>query len=379
MAENKWTDSLRKKMEGYEQTPPEGLWEAVEAGLPGRRAAAFPWMWALAGVAAVALTVVLLWRPEQQTVSPHALAETDNQLTESVDVPPTVQQAEIPVAKKKADVAREETEIVVEDAEAEINEIADNNEIIEITEDAADSGQEDIKQVPEPIPPVPETVIIPSEPGPASKSRVRLTASLLAGSLPGSASSISSGYGLATHNGPMSAKMAPMLSRNKPSQTESHYSVAMRAGALFNLSFSPHWGVETGLMLTNLQNRSKSVTGSATTVNDKTIAYLGIPLMAVWTPWTFDRFSVYASAGPMLEYGFRSFNKEQTYIGDELESSNTFNSKENDLIFSLGLNIGAQWMVSDAGALFLQPGVSWHMAGAGISKINFWASTLHFV
>ena len=68
MTDKNWNEKLRLRMAEYEQTPPEGLWEAVEAGLPQQKAAAFPWMWALAAVAAVVLAVVLLWRPASSPV-----------------------------------------------------------------------------------------------------------------------------------------------------------------------------------------------------------------------------------------------------------------------------------------------------------------------
>ena len=59
MAETKWNDRLRESMEDFSMTPPEGLWEAVEARVQRPRAG-FPWWWALAGVAAVAAAAVLI-------------------------------------------------------------------------------------------------------------------------------------------------------------------------------------------------------------------------------------------------------------------------------------------------------------------------------
>ena len=393
MAEKKWTDKLRQKMEGYEQMPPSGLWEAIEAGLPVRQAA-FPWMWALAGVAAVALAAVLIWHPAESPVTGPALAEADR--IEIVDIPDegavdaveaadavapvSDMLAQAPAVKRVARPApvnpmTEETVVPAIDEQETMLPDANEQEAAEPETGepeviVPETGKTEVNtpevKVPETV--MPETnVLIPDAPVSRTKSAPRLTASLLAGGLPGSATSYSSGYGIAANAAPRSARMAmaPLLSRNKPSESESHYSVAMRVGAMFNLSFSEHWGIETGLQLTNLQNQTKSVTGSVTTIKDKTIAYVGIPVMAVWTPLRFDRFSLYASAGPMFEYGFRSLNKDETYIGSELEGAETYNAAESDAIFSVGMNIGAQWMVSEAGALFIQPGVSWHLAGAG--------------
>ena len=394
MAEKKWTDKLRQKMEGYEQTPPPGLWEAVEAGLPARPVA-FPWIWAFAGVAAVSLAAVLLWHPGDQTVTGPALAEEGHiEILEApeetiADDSPSDMLAQAPPVKfvpqqtlleKTVEDAEEEfeEEPVISETDQPETKLPESNEFEAGIQEAQESGDQAPEvSVPETV--VPEAnILIPDFPTSKTQSAPRLTASLLAGGLPGSATSYSSGYGIAANAAPRSARMAHLLSRNKPSESESHYSVAMRVGAMFNLSFSEHWGIETGLQLTNLQNQTRSVTGSVTTVKDKTIAYLGIPLMAVWTPLRFDRFSVYASAGPMFEYGFRSLNKDETYIGSERESAETYNSRESDAIFSIGMNLGAQWMVSDAGALFVQPGLSWHLAGTGNTETFYTQHPLAF-
>lgn len=66
---DKWNEQLRRKMADYQSAPPDGLWESLEAGLARKRAAAFPWRWALTGggiaaaVAAVAALLLLVWHP----------------------------------------------------------------------------------------------------------------------------------------------------------------------------------------------------------------------------------------------------------------------------------------------------------------------------
>ena len=60
---DKWNEQLRRKMADYQSAPPDGLWESLEAGLARKRAAAFPWRWALTGggiAAAVAAVAALL-------------------------------------------------------------------------------------------------------------------------------------------------------------------------------------------------------------------------------------------------------------------------------------------------------------------------------
>ena len=56
-----WTDKLPSLMEGYQEVPPEGLWDAVQAGVASPIVPWWPWA---AGLAAAAVVLaVFLWRP----------------------------------------------------------------------------------------------------------------------------------------------------------------------------------------------------------------------------------------------------------------------------------------------------------------------------
>ena len=429
-------------MEGFEQTPPEGLWEAVEARLPRRRAAAFPWWWALAGAAAALLTVVLIWNPaprvqadavavvdivdqpsevpgqpepsepvpviDAEDVAPQPSGEepvshyvsapkfsavpsvSDN--SDNSDNSGNAVNAEADDSKTDAADAQPDESVVDESAadESAAGETQPDKSDVADTEpdghDAADIHQGKQDSSPESdittTPPFDNIVPQPT----VRRSKPSMSAKLIAGGLPGSASHSFNGYGVtAASTGKavmanQSASLAPaaILSRNKPSSTDVSHSVALRVGALFNYSFSEHWGVETGLQLTNLQTRTKTTTGSVTSATDKTISYIGLPLMVVYTPLRFERLSLYTSAGPMFEYGFRSFGKQENYLGSEKVEETKFTGKESDAVFSLGLNLGAQWMVTDFGGLFLQPGLSWHLVGDGNTETFYTEHPLSF-
>ncbi len=412
-------------MEGFEQTPPEGLWEAVEAGLPRRRAAAFPWWWALAGAAAALLTVVLIWNPAPR-VQADAVAVVDivdqpsevpGQLVLSETVPvdnaedaapqPSgkepvshyVSAPKVAVVPSVSDNADDSSNVInaeavgsesdAADTQPDESAVADESAAGETQPDKSDSannqqGKQETTPKEDITTPQPFDNIVPQPT--VRRSKPSMSAKLIAGGLPGSASHSFNGYGVtAASTGKavmanQSASLAPaaILSRNKPSSTDVSHSVALRVGALFNYSFSEHWGVETGLQLTNLQTRTKTTTGSVTSATDKTISYIGLPLMVVYTPLRFERLSIYTSAGPMFEYGFRSFGKQENYLGSEKVEETKFTGKESDAVFSLGLNLGAQWMVTDFGGLFLQPGLSWHLVGDGNTETFYTEHPLSF-
>ena len=380
-------------MEDYTQTPPEGLWEGIEAGLPAPRTA-FPWMWALAGVAAVLLAVVLIWRPAE-TDGPAVAEVTTEEVIVSPEMlttdPAPVESEVVSSRRKAAAEAIAEVAPVVAPAEQPESEAAASLTDLAGSAPAEDAATEESVSE-EPATEDSGTVVAPSPVTPgkndpvysAEKNVIRrkpvVSGSLLAGGIPGTAATSYTSFATNAPTGSGEGRMptAALLSRNKPNQTETNYSVAMRVGAMFNLSFSPHWGIESGLQLTNLQARTKSVNGNVTTLTDKTISYIGIPLLAVYTPLRLNRFSLYTSAGPMFEYGFRSFGTVDSYIGDEQVGSEKIGDKESDAIFSVGLNIGAQWQLADFGGLLLQPGVSWHLAGEGNTESFYTKHPLAF-
>ena len=417
MADKNWNEKLRLRMAEYEQTPPEGLWEAVEAGLPQQKAAAFPWMWALAAVAAVVLAVVLLWRPASGPVpsDPAKLTADVVDIAESApsgpvaadpsvsadpsdhSAPSDLSVASAPSASsataRSATVPAREDNVAPSPSSSRTENVPSTT--VPAREDNAapspsSSRTETVPQTeptpqptpqtdptpqptpapqPEPTPkpaPTPRIDIIPAERS-SSSSYGGLTASLVGGAVPGAATDSYVSYGQAglRSSGNTSAKSAPvaLLSRNRETTTDKRYSIAFRVGLMLNVPLSRHWGVETGVQLSQLQNQTKSVTGNMTTVTDGTIAYIGVPVLAVYTPWTWDRVSVYASAGPMFEYGFRNYGKQKSYMGTDLVSDESFSDKVQDIIWSAGANVGVQWLFTRHGGLFLQPGISWHFAG----------------
>lgn len=412
MARNQWNDKLRQKMEAYTQQPPDGLWEAVEAGLPQQKAVFPSWVWAFAGVAAALFAVMLIWPKGsgKATLDGEAVAvvaQDSESLPEAVSVSAELagdlSPAPEAAAESAAESATEETSesaaesavepaaeaaVSADDAADARDDKAATVQVGETQEERTTAGEDEgaaAGKADEAEPGDSERygagVLIPLE-RTKSAFRPNLTASLLAGGIPGNASGSYDSYGLSegVRAGVMSLKKSPvgLLSRNKATRTEVSHSVALRVGVLAQLSFSEHWGVESGLQLSSLESATKSVTGNMTAATEKTMSYLGVPLHVVYTPFRFGSFSLYASAGPMFEYGFRSASADESYIGSERVSYSTTTRRENDSIWSLGANLGAQWNVGGMGGLFIQPGVSYHFAGKDNQESFYTAHPLSF-
>ena len=106
---DQWTKKLPSLMEGYEEAAPEGLWDAVQAGLtPEKRRPLAGWWYAAAGLAAAAAIVlaVFLWKPAAPvSLVPEDRIAQGNNLQESTQAPVTeVVEAEEPASPEEAPV-----------------------------------------------------------------------------------------------------------------------------------------------------------------------------------------------------------------------------------------------------------------------------------
>ena len=405
---------MRESMEDFSMTPPEGLWEAVEAKVQRPRAG-FPWRWALAGVAAVAAAAVLILPFGNRTGLPGApvsqvVESADSTLAapaDSVSVQPLQD-----VAPGGDDVLREEISRPAKNpAAASVKAlVADNSAIVPETDGApsaevrpsADSvtsvdntaapdrnGRPDEEQkAPAVKDTAPESPSAQPENKPASREpagrvelvrqredhRVRL-AFLGSGNPGGSTSGTVTEYGFSSgirmssspvHTG--NTSLPALLSRNKSTTTNTRHELSLRAGLMVSVPLSRRWSIESGLLLTALHTSIDSQTGSAESATEKDFYYVGIPLQAVYTPWRGKHFSCYLSAGPMVEWDFFSKWTSTSSIGGTNSSLSKNSEVPGDVVFSLGAAAGFQWHPYSTGAFFIQPGVSWHIPGVNVPE-----------
>lgn len=401
-------------MEDFSMTPPEGLWEAVEAKVQRPRAG-FPWLWALAGVAAVAAAAVLILPFGNRTGLPGApvsqvVESADSTLaapSDSVSVQP-LQDA----APGGDDVLREEVRRPAKNpAGASVKAlVADNSAIVPETDGApsadavpsADSvpsadntaapdrnGRPDEEQkapavkdtAPESPSAQPENKPVSREPAgrvelvrQGGDHRVRL-AFLGSGNPGGSTSGTVTEYGFSSgirmssspvHTG--NTSLPALLSRNKSTTTNTRHELSLRAGLMVSVPLSRRWSIESGLLLTALHTSIDSQTGTAESATEKDFYYVGIPLQAVYTPWRGKHFSCYLSAGPMVEWDFFSKWTSTSSIGGTNSSLSKNSEVPGDVVFSLGAAAGLQWHPYSTGAFFIQPGVSWHIPGVNVPE-----------
>lgn len=388
---NDWTDRLPELLEGYTEAEPEGLWDAVQAGVePKKRRVAAAWWYsggALLAAAAV-VSVVLLWPVKPATdvslVPGDVVAEVTENVVEEAQadgVEPELAiagQDRVPsgaiasrgcngrgpallggVSQRQAE--EETTVLPAEDSTSPSSTVTTDTDL------PTDSS-------------LPETHVVPIEritPKVRRKPTVRVQAGFTTtGYFSQIASNSTIGVGIPSNPGsrlsviPMTkASGTPgvnysagpsMLSRNKASTTDaSHYQSAKLALTLkVNLDY--RWGIETGIVSSTLKSEFNTVAGSTRTVSERTITYLGIPLFVCYNLFEWNRLSMYLNAGPMYEFSTGTDLASRSYVGGSLTETTNDRSTYEDSKWSVNAGAGLQLRVSDHSALFVQPGVSYH-------------------
>ena len=400
----KWTESLPTLLEGFEEAAPEGLWDAVQAGLSPKRRVAAGWWYAAGGLLAAAAVVltVFFWKPSPQgsAVPGDTLAKADivpiggqTDISSPADSPIDTDLS-APDRPEVSRQAQKEPKTCLSDhpgapTNAELGQNAydapppasaasgsgDANE----ASDAAgpEKGGADSKEAipatePAPNPSRPDA---PEDRKPSrrpKKAPGRVSLQLSTGGYLAQAHAASSGYGVPSHPGmPVGFTKAGndvnvwMLSRNRASDTESSHRQSLRLSLGVNYAFTPHWSVGTGLTYTVLRSDYSTVSGETTTNTTRHLYYLGIPLNLQWTAFRWRALSIGLNAGPLFQAAVGSRENTRSYIGDNHSENLVQNPQVKDFRWSVTAGVGVQYQLFRHGAVFLQPGFSWHLPGTG--------------
>lgn len=387
-----WTDKLPSILEDYEESAPEGLWDAVLDGMAGRkkRLAAFWWVGGILSAAAAVVLAVFLWKPAAQPATVSSVPETmiAETLRENIeaDAPATeaepgrYAQPEIPATKAAVKTPAEKEAMPQPDEQAGTEVLPEDkpktDKASEPETNQEGPSKKDQPSMPE-TQPEKETPVRPSfestaRKKPASARRIQLR--LSSGNyLAQAANELFQGYGvpynpgmaMSTKSGEDGEITVPMLSRNRESSTEARHRQLFRVQLGISYPFSQRWSIGSGISYSLLQSEYSTVSGETRTLTTRQLHYLGVPLTIQFKAFEFKRLSIIAEAGPMFETAIGSNVWTNSYVGEMPASRQLDFVEAKDFQWSLTAGLGVQYQLFRYGALFMQPGLSWHLAGSG--------------
>ena len=351
-----WTNKLPELLEGYTETEPEGLWDAVQAGIaPQKRRVVAAWWYAGGALLAAAAisAVFFLWpsRPVTPSVPPVVPGELMAQVPSVQPVPPSVKTPEITDEAPSEAPPSVKTPEITDEAPSEV---PPSVKTPEITDEAPDK--------PRRVRPL--------------KVQIGLSGT---GYLSQIATSTTTGVGIPVNLGirpnsmPLTkasssgstneSVMTRMLSRNRASTTDAVHGQSARLALGVTVGITEHWAVETGVVSSSLFSRYQTDAGSGSETLSRTMKYCGIPLYARYSALEWKRLSLFLNAGPMYEFTTKTSVNKTTFAGRSQTGYTSDNTLVKDVKWSLNAGGGVQFRVLEHGALYILPGLSYHFAG----------------
>lgn len=136
------------------------------------------------------------------------------------------------------------------------------------------------------------------------------------------------------------ASVGLLNARTHSSQYTIKHKQPFSLGATVRKELSDRWGIESGLVYTQLNSETTATDGTYT--QDQALHYIGIPVKADLSLYKNKRVNLYASAGGMVE---------KCVSGPD---------KPDPLQLSLTAAVGLQYKLSDRLSLYAEPGLSYH-------------------
>lgn len=169
-----------------------------------------------------------------------------------------------------------------------------------------------------------------------------------------------------------------MLSRNRETTTESQHRRLPRISLGVSYEFIPRWSVGTGITYSSLRSDYTALSGTTETRTVRHLHYLGVPLNIQYRAWEWKGFSLYLSGGPMLESAVGASVETNSYVSGKLASEQSESISCKDWFWSLNAGAGLQFKIARETALYLQPGLSWHIPGGHHIESSYTARPLSF-
>ena len=151
-----------------------------------------------------------------------------------------------------------------------------------------------------------------------------------------------------------------MFNRTREVSTNTKYFQPIKVGISVKWNFAGRWGLESGLYWSGLYSRTTSGSETYFTRSRQELHYLGIPLNLTCDIWSGKGFTVYATAGGMLEKCVRGRVRTEYFYNNTSAAPESSAISEKELQWSAGVNFGAEYLFSKHIGLYLEPGAVWH-------------------
>ena len=386
-----WKDDLRNSLENYQATEPEGLWSAVQQGLPSSRTeTTASFALALALACAAALLIILL-PPARLDSELQVLPAADQQLTQQMlpatpVIPATPVQHSSPVLPTESPVLPAEPQQQHQVSPAQS---ATQTQAAQAATDEPPALPDELQQS---QPQSSSQGLEEEQPSPSSISRRKPAINLIArasGSLSSQSSVLSygalPGSDIATSLNSLSysdlayRNFSSLVTSNLGSEVSTHtiHRQPVRFAIEAELMLNKRLGLVSGLCYTRLVSDLTSG-GENYYHTVQKLDYLGIPLRLNWHLLDSRDFTFYAGVGAMAEKCVAgSAMTSYSLYGQSLQGER-LSVMDQPLVFSLDTSLGLGIGLWNSASLVIEPGLSWHIPDGGTLRNIYRDRPLNF-
>ena len=393
-----WKDELRNSLENYQATEPEGLWSAVQQGLPASRTeTTASFALALALACAAALLIILL-PPAARAGELQVLPAADQQLTQQTlpatpVIPATPVQHSSPVLPTESPVLPTESPVLPTEPQQQ-HQVSPAQSATQTQ--AAQAATDEPPALPDELqqsqPQSSSQGLEEEQPSPSSISRRKPAINLIArasGSLSSQSSVLSygalPGSDIATSLNSLSysdfayRNFSSLVTSNLGSEVSTHttHRQPVRFAIEAELMLNKRLGLVSGLCYTRLVSDLTSG-GENYYHTVQKLDYLGIPLRLNWHLLDSRAFTFYAGVGAMAEKCIAgSAMTSYSLYGQSLQGER-LSVMDQPLVFSLDASLGLGIGLWNSASLVIEPGLSWRIPDGGTLRNIYRDRPLNF-
>lgn len=401
--EDKWINDIRNRMEDYSEPLPAGLWEKIDSEISAPKVIPLWKRWqSIAAAVAVVIIVSTLslwyWGNDQALKEANLAGVTNLSSDENTEVLSDLIEEGV-IKKSESNLRTAANNVMSEERKSVSEKVVPVNEVMTLSlPEIQSTGNDDEKTENKETFEEEETVVskerrinlmkadretlkrnaayqaISAEKRKSGHNNLEL--GIMAGNIPYSSSNSFGGMSrlavspksLSSVNNSAvseisgtSATYSQMLFSNvdKETYTDVKHHVPVTVGVSVKWNFNDKWALESGLNYTYLYSELRS--GANSYIEDRQkLHYVGIPLKVQRAIWNNSIFSLYASAGGMMEKCV-SGTVETVYIDGNTKKNHE--SEELDvkpLQFSVLASVGVQANFNKYLSIYLEPGMIYY-------------------